>query len=159
MVRRRLLVLSLVVNGVVSIALPVLTLLPDLTLGRDRPLLARYLGRADLSRQILAAAEVAGVPVVADRRDILADLFYTGQNAAVPVFALPPPGRPMNHYEQVYPLPADLAGRVLFVADAPPTCSGRPVPPHVAFDTSVGAYSRDRFAGYLVPAACLHARR
>lgn len=157
--RRWLLVTSLVVNGAISLALPVLTLMPGLALDGQAPLLARHLGRVDLSRQILSVAEVAHVPIVADRRDVLADLFYVARRVDVRIFAVPPRGRAMNHYEQVHALPADVAGRVLLVTEVPPVCNGADVSPEVVFDTEGGAYRKIRLAGYLIDAACLHAAR
>ena len=140
------------------LVLPVLSLFPALTLGRDEPLLARYLGQAALSRQIidLARAE-GGLPVVADRRDVLADLFYTGQGAGLQVYAPRPAGRPASHYEQAYPLPATLAGPVLFVTESPPLCSGMPVPAAPPFDLAGGTYAKLPLAAYVINAECLHA--
>jgi len=157
--RRWLLVASLVVNGVISLALPVLTLMPTLALDGQAPLLARYLGRVDLSRQILFVAEVAHVPIVADRRDVLADLFYVTRRVDVAVYAVPPKGRAMNHYEQAHPLPTAVKGRVLLVTEVPPVCEGVEATPEVVFDTAGGAYRKITLAGYLIKAACLHAAR
>jgi 4-amino-4-deoxy-L-arabinose transferase-like glycosyltransferase len=156
--RPRLLKLSLAVNGAIAIILPVLTLFPALTLGRDEPLLARYLGQAALSRQIidLARAE-GGLPIVADRRDVLADLFYTGQGAGLQIYALRPAGRPENHYQQAYPLPDTLSGPVLLVTEVPPVCAGVPVPPAPSFDLAGGSYAKRPLAGYVTDAECLHA--
>ena len=153
--RPRLLVLSLVVNGAICLVLPVLTLMPGLTFGRDEPLLARYIGQADLSRQIIAQAEFSGLPVVADRRDVLADLFYTGASSEVRVYAPRPTGRPRNHYEQTHPLPAGATGRVLLVTAVPPVCDGKNVPPTAQFDTEGGTYAGQHLAGYIVDARCL----
>ncbi len=153
--RRGLLVLSLVVNGAICVAMPVLTLMPGLALTGQAPLLARYLGRTDLSLQILSQAEVANVPIVADRRDVLADLFYVGRRTGVPIYAVPPRGRPMNHYEQAHPLPPETDGTVLLVTEAQPRCGGAAVQPVVTFDTAGGAYRRLTLSGYLLPAACL----
>ena len=67
----------------------------------------RYLGRAALSLQIIELARAAGdVPIVADRRDVLADLFYTGRDAGLAIYAPRPEGRPQDHYAQSHPLPA-----------------------------------------------------
>lgn len=155
--RPRLLKLSLAVNGAVALILPVLTLFPALTLGRDEPLLARYLGQAALSRQILDLAEAeGGLPIVADRRDVLADLFYTGQGAGLQVYAPRPAGRPASHYEQAYPLPADLTGPILVVTATPPVCQGVPAPVAATFDLAGGAYAGLSLAGYVIDAGCLH---
>jgi len=156
--RPRLLKLSLAVNGIIAIILPVLTLFPALTLGRDEPLLARYLGQAALSRQIIDLAQAeGGLPIVADRRDVLADLFYTGQGAGLRVYAPRPAGRPASHYEQAYPLPADLTGPILLVTGTPPVCQGVPAPVAGTFDLAGGAYAGLPLAGYVIDAGCLHA--
>jgi hypothetical protein len=135
--------------------LPVLTLFPGLRLGDDL-LLQRYLGRRDLSKQILAAADSAGgLPVVADKRDVLADLFHALGARPVPVFAVPPLAKPAHYYEQMHALPSDRTGPVLLVTAIPPACAGKPVK---TFDLSGGAYARDALAAYVVDAGCLHAR-
>ncbi|MCA3444456.1 MAG: glycosyltransferase family 39 protein [Rhodobacter sp.] len=156
--RPRLLKLSLAVNGAIAVILPVLTLFPALTLGRDEPLLARYLGQAALSRQIIGLAQAeGGLPIVADRRDVLADLFHTGQGAGVTVYAPRPAGRPANHYEQAHPLPTALTGPILMVTERPPVCRGTPARPVATFDLAGGSYADLPLAGYVIDAECLHA--
>jgi 4-amino-4-deoxy-L-arabinose transferase-like glycosyltransferase len=156
--RPRLLKLSLAVNGAIAIILPVLTLFPALTLGRDAPILSRYLGQSALSRQIIDLAQASGgLPIVADRRDVLADLFYTGQGAGLQIYAPPPADRPENHFEQAYPLPETLSGPVLLVTEVPPVCAGVTVPAAPAFDLSGGSYAKLPLAAYVIEAECLHA--
>lgn len=145
--------LSLAVNGGLCLLLPVLTLLPTLSVDGEMPLIQRYLGRAYLSQQIIAQAQAAGgVPVVAARRDILADLFYTGRDAGLTFYAVPPKGRALDHYQQRYPVPAGLTGKVLLVTDTPPACAGVGQP----LITKDGAYLRHAYAGYLISAGCLN---
>jgi hypothetical protein len=153
-----LLGVSLVVNGAIALALPILTTVPQTTLGRDRPVLERYLGRESLSREILAAAGAAGnVPIVADDRDVLADLFYTGRDAGITIYAQRPVGRPENHYEQAYAMPAGLGGQVLFVSDTQPLCHGAYVTATLAPDLRRGTFAKPKLRGYLVDAECLDA--
>lgn len=155
----RLLVLSLALNGVICLALPVLTITAPAPVIDARPLLARYLGRADLSRQIIDAAGAAGVTaVVAANRDILADLHYTGRDAGLAVFAPRPGGRPRNYYQQVHPLP-DPPPPALYVLEAAPDCGAGPLDPVVVFDTAGGAYRSRALAGYLLPSDCADAAR
>jgi 4-amino-4-deoxy-L-arabinose transferase-like glycosyltransferase len=159
MARPGLLRLSLAINGAVALALPVLTLFPNLTLGRDEPLLARYLGQAALSRQIITLAQAeGGLPIVAERRDVLADLFYTGRDPGPAVYAPAPKGRPANHYEQAHPLPPTLTGPVLLVTETQPMCEGQPVPVLARFDLAGGTYAGLPLAAYRLDAGCLHAR-
>jgi hypothetical protein len=146
------------VNGAIAVALPVLTLLPGLTLGRDEPLLSRYLGQAVLSRQIIALSKMqGGLPIVADRRDVLADLFYTGRDAGLIIYAPRPAGRPANHFEQVFPLPGNLNGPVLFVSETQPSCNGVPAPVAGRFDLAGGTYAGLPLAAYRIDADCINA--
>ena len=151
--RPRWLVASLIVNGTVALLLPIATLVPDLSVG-DGPLLKRYLGREALSLQIIERARAAGdVPIVADRRDVLADLFYTGRDAGLAIHAPRPEGRPQDHYAQSHPLPAALTGPVLLVSDSPPACPGGDGGQPLA--TRGGGYDGLALAPYLVDASCL----
>jgi hypothetical protein len=87
---------------------------------------------------------------------MLADLFYTGRDADVTIWARPPVRRPSDHYVLTRPMPDDLAGEVLFVArldDLPGRCGD--VAPVAVLAPESGAY-RDRPLGaWRVPAACL----
>lgn len=144
---------SLAINGALCVLVAVLTLMPGLSLNGEWPLLQRYLGRASFSEQVIAQAKAAGdVPVVAGRRDILADLFYTGRNSGLTFYAIPPKGRALDHYQQTYPAPANLTGQVLLITDTPPACAGKGQP----LETKGGAYLRSAYAGYLISAECLH---
>ncbi|MBC7738929.1 MAG: glycosyltransferase family 39 protein [Candidatus Saccharibacteria bacterium] len=141
---------SLLLNGTLSLALPILTVFPQ-TGPQDKPYLARYLGRADLSAQLIALARQDGAAViVADRRDIIADLFYTGRDAGLTFYTLRPPGRPENHYEQTYPAPADLTQPVVYVGSRPPTCPAKAAPL-----TLTGTYAKTRLQAYLIAPVCL----
>jgi 4-amino-4-deoxy-L-arabinose transferase-like glycosyltransferase len=152
--RPRLLALSLVVNGAIAFALPVATLFPEATFGGDAPLLKRYLGREAVSRQIIAAAqEAGGVPIVAERRDILADLFYSGRDAGLAIYAPRPEGRPQDHYAQTYAVPPDLTGPILFVGEAAPDCPG--LPPGQPLTTAGGGYEGLSLSAWLIDADCL----
>ncbi len=154
----RALWLSLAINGAVAVLLPLLTIVAPVPGLDGEPLLARYLGRADLSREIIATAQEAGTAtVVARDRDILADLFHTGRDAGLSIRAPQPDGRPQNYYEQTYPLPAG-SGPVLLVADNPPDCGAGPVSPLRRFDTQGGAYAGRDIAAYVVASECANAR-
>ncbi len=151
--RRRLMIASLAINGAIALALPLLTTMPTLTFGGDRPLLARYLGQDELSRQVFAAAQERGnLPIVADRRDVLADLFLTGRDLGIAIYARRPEGRPMNHYETVSPLPEGATGRVLFVTARGTACPSTETLP---LDRKGGVYEETPLVAYVVDAACL----
>lgn len=144
-------VAAVAVNAVVAVALPVLTIFPQVAVG-ERPLLERYIGRADLSRQVLEVAATEGLPVVADRRDVLADLFYVGREAGVAILARPYAGRPRNFYEQTRMMPAGQTGDVVLVARSAGECAAVPLAP-LALEG--GAYAGSGLALWRVPAACL----
>lgn len=153
----RLLPLSLVLNGLIAVALPILTITAPAPAWKGAPLMKRYLGRAELSRQIIAAAQVNGADaILVDDRDILADLFYVGAGSGLAIHAPRPEGRPRNYYEQTFPLPA-APGRVLAVQAGPPACDGGPVAPVARFETKSGAYQGRNLAAYLLPEGCANA--
>lgn len=154
--RPRWLALSLAVNGAFALALPVATVFTAGPVVDGEPILHRYLGRAEMSRRILAAADSAGaVAIVANSRDLLADLFYTGRDAAVPVHALPVDGPAPHFYAQRHALPGPVDGPVLVVgvpAGALP-CPATPHPdsPLVA---GPGHHLGSSFDLWLVPGDC-----
>ena len=150
-------VLAVGLNAVAAIAVPLLTILAPWPEVGGKPLMKRYLGQATLSTDILAMAKAEGVPVLADSRDLLADLFYTGREAGVTVYAPRAKGRPHHYYEQTFPLPADYRGKLLFVSRKAPDCGAGPVPPAGALRT-VGAWAGTGVAPYLIAAECAHAQ-
>lgn len=153
MSRPRWLVASLAINGVIAILMPLATVFPDTTLGSDAPLLKRYLGRQVVSIEILERAHAAGgVPVVAARRDVLADLFYTGRDAGITFYAPRSEGRPENHYAKAYPMPIELQGQILFVSEQPPCPNAGPGQP---LATQGGGYDNLSLSTWLIDAACL----
>jgi 4-amino-4-deoxy-L-arabinose transferase-like glycosyltransferase len=151
----RLLSVAIAVNVAVCGMVAVLPIFPETRLGRDALLLDRYLGRADLSRQIISVARAHGnVAVVSDSRDVLADLFYTGADAGLAFYAPPLKARPMHHYAQTYPLPASVNGPVLFVTAASLTCPSEPIE-EVPLRTDGGNYAQYGLKAYIVDAGCL----
>jgi 4-amino-4-deoxy-L-arabinose transferase-like glycosyltransferase len=143
------------VNLLAVVALPVLTVFPEVTLGRDRPLADRYLGRAALSRDILRiAGETGAVAVVATNRDVLADLHYTGRDAGIPILAAPFTGRAANFYEVTFAM--DLPPDVLVLAVGHAARMGCPEDRQV-FPLTVGR-NRSGMVAALMPARCITGR-
>ncbi|WP_343080270.1 ArnT family glycosyltransferase [Ostreiculturibacter nitratireducens] len=154
--RPRWLAASYVVNGVICLVLPVAAVFADRLRAGDDLLLKRYLGRAELSDALFAVARESGAAaIVSDDRDILADLFYTGRDAALPVFAWPEDGPPPHHYAQKHPYSGENAGPVLVAGlrDRALPCAGeaRPLP---AMTGGPGAYQRRTIQLFLVPPDC-----
>jgi hypothetical protein len=151
----RWLTASFIINGIACILLPLTAIFTNLS-WQGVPLLDRQLGRASLSQQIIALAHQNGnLPVLADSREVLADLFYTGQSAGLTYFAPRPQARAENHYEQRYPLPADQSGALLWVTATPPDCALRSYP----LQAAGGAYRKKHLAAYIVPAECANAKQ
>ena len=153
--RPRWLIASFASNAVFCITLPLLTIFTSIE-WQGAPLIERQLGRAAMSRQIIAIAHAQGdLPILADDRDVLADLFYTGQSEGLIYHAPRPRGRAQNHYEQRYPLPKGLTGPLLWISKTAPTCAIKTYP----LDPTGGAYRKYGLAAYLVPAECANAQQ
>jgi hypothetical protein len=147
----KLLAASVVINAAVAVLLPVLAITAPFPESKGKPLLARYLGRHDLSQQILDEAQRLGVQgVVATERDILADLYYVGRDAGLNIYAPQPSGRPDNYYEQNFPLPLGH-GEVMLVGKSAPDCAGSPV---ARLKTKGGAYHGRKLSVWLLPEGC-----
>ena len=128
--------LAVAANAALCLALIAATLRPaDLVLPSGRPLLARYLGHAAVSEQILAAARARGLGVVvADGRELLADLFYTGRHSGLRFYAALPKACDADddcfhdQYQMTHPVLAELPGPALFASYAgPPPCPAAPL--------------------------------
>lgn len=152
---RRALLVSVAINGAVALLLPLaIVFAPTLTLPGGRQPFERYLGRADLSRTIEATAKAQALTtIVADNRDILADLFYTLRDAPLAIRARPTGGPPAHFYEQRFPLAAETSGEVLFVTAGTLDCPGTTSVTEWTPDTG---YLKGRtIYAYRTPASCL----
>lgn len=122
---RRGLTTSLIINGIPAILLPILTVFAgDLKLPNGDLLMKRYVGRSAISLQIADMASKAHTDlIVADNRDILADLFYTLKGKPYHVYARNFGGFPKSYYEQMFSLPPETTADVLYVATSPFDCA------------------------------------
>ena len=121
----------------------------------DNLVLARYTGRAELSRHAAEVARAKGLDtLVSDSRAILADFFYTLRDSGLALYAVPVEGFPPNHYAQKYPLPPG-EGDVLYVGSRTPACRAPDVAPTpVATWTPALGYRTDEVRAYRVPRRC-----
>jgi hypothetical protein len=144
------------VNLLAVVALPVLTVFPETRLGRDRPIADRYIGRADLTRDILRiVSETGAVAVVTSDRDVLADMHYTARDAGVSILAAPFRGRPANFYEVTFPM--DLPPEAMVIAVGAAARMGCP-DERVMFPLVVGRNRGGLLSAALMPAGCLTGR-
>ena len=159
--RPRLGAVVLGVNAAICLALPLATLAPAvLTDATGQPLLARYLGRAETSHAILSEARAIGATaVVAADRDVLADLFYTGRDAGMPIYAAPPGACAddgddcaHNHYQMMHPAPQVLPGPALYVGASAPACVSDP--PVAILPATPGTWQKAPLPLYRLPAGC-----
>ena len=138
--------LSLTVAGIATQAAWVSRNLRDATM-------QRYLGRVEMTQAIVALARAEGVgTVVADNRDILADLFYTGRDAGLTFRAEPVEGRPPHHYAMSWAYEGGEAD-ALYVGDYAPDCVGDAAP--VAdLRPEDGYWSEYRLFAWRIPGSC-----
>ena len=119
--RRWLIVSTLVLGGIVAIALPLLTIVgTGLRLPNGKLAMARYLGSSELVSTGLSRAREAGADaIVANDRSILAELFYQLRDEKQMLTrALPETGVPSSHYALLYPLKPGEAKNPLFLTSA-----------------------------------------
>lgn len=120
------------VNAALCVGLVALTLWPRAVVAPNgRPVMARYLGRAAVSKKIIVEAKGEGLhAVVAAGRGLQADLFYTGRDAGLTFYAAPPAGcEPLedcfnDQYQMTHKVPARMPGPALYAGSAPPRCGG-----------------------------------
>lgn len=138
------------VNTALCLTVAILTTQPQIE-WRGEPLLSRYLGLAQISREVIALAEdKGGLPILAQGRGPIADLFYTGRDSGLMFYAPAPQGRPMHHYQKHYPLPADLSGQIIWLTNGSPPCAGAPIP----MEDREGGFRLHRLSVYLTDAEC-----
>lgn len=148
--------LSFAINGAVALALPLVGVFADTLVLDGKLVAARYVGRAELSRQIIDMAKDEELTiVVAQNRDVLADLFHTGRDSGLGFHAIPPEGRAPHHYALKFPLPAGLAGEVLYVdrSGILPACAAG-IAPLTAITPDKGAHRGKTATLYRLPATC-----
>jgi 4-amino-4-deoxy-L-arabinose transferase-like glycosyltransferase len=153
---RRGLWVSLGVNGAVTLALPLLAALPQTHLPGHAPILDRYLGRSALSLSLAETASAAGLTtIVADKRDILADLVYTLRDRPILIRARPTGEAPRNAYEQDLPYGALDAPKVLLVTTQPFVCPSLPATELAPIRPQTGYLKGREIRLYVVDGHCL----
>lgn len=146
---------ALICAGLIGLVLfPGALVMPD-----GRPVMARYLGRAEVSRTIIAEAKARGLGTVVVRgRDLQADLFYTGRDAGLAFYAAPSarcrPGARCfeDQYQMTHPVPGRLPGPALYATPgAAPACGGDRLR---VLDPRPGTWQKHPVTLWRVPADC-----
>ncbi len=155
--RRGWLAAGISFNAAVAVAVAAVVVIPPDRLP-DRVRAAamdRYLGRVELSHALIEAARSHGLDtIVSDDREVLADLFYTGRDSAIAFRAVPPEGRPPNHYALSWAFEGGGAP-VLYVGRPrhPPACVGE-TQPLATLAPEPGYWAARPRALWIVPGDC-----
>jgi 4-amino-4-deoxy-L-arabinose transferase-like glycosyltransferase len=151
--------ISILLGLLVSLAVPLVKIFGTGLMRPDgRPVLARYLGHSETALWALDAARATGArSLVAQDRELLADLSWYGADTNIAIRAVPPQGKPRHHWEMSAPfdLTADAAPVLLFVRDGTtlPCPTAQKIARHVAGPGFVG---NQVFALFRLPdPACL----
>jgi hypothetical protein len=145
----RLAAASIALGLVLSLSLPLVKVFGSgLAWADGAPVLARYLGHGEVADWAIATAQNAGAgTLVADGRDIMADLFWSGADADLVIRALPPEGRPSHHWEATVPFRANGDPAPVYLLSEngqPPPCAG--ISAIGRLDAPPGAYGGRTFA-------------
>ena len=153
---RRWLIASQALHLFIALLLPVLLLFPaQIVLPNGDPLLKRYMGRAQLSRDIHDIAIGAGLTnILSSDRDILSDLHYTLKGQPVRILSMPTSSFPRHYYQQNFAVPAGFDAPSLYVTfRAVPECPDAEV---VATQPiTSGAYAGRTLTAVRFGAACM----
>jgi len=153
---KKLLILSFAVNGIIALALPTAVLTAQtFSLNGDQLILGRYINIKKMSFDIEDLAERHGQTlIVAQNRDILADLFHTLRDQDVKIRSTPPKGRAANHYALSFalsePYPTDTMLLILGSRKKVP-CETREIGRLI---NAKGHYRGREYTAYLAPSAC-----
>ncbi|WP_051587746.1 ArnT family glycosyltransferase [Actibacterium mucosum] len=145
---------SFTLNGALCLALPLLAVMGDHPAAAKA--VERYKGRTEMSRAIAEQARASGAAwIVAEERQILADLFYTLRDDPLEIRSVPPVGRPLHHYAQHFAMTDRAPGKILYATRSgqPPVCAPDATPV-TTIAPETGAYRRGETALFLVPGDC-----
>ncbi|MEX0284786.1 MAG: ArnT family glycosyltransferase [Paracoccaceae bacterium] len=118
-----------------------------------RLVLRRFAGRSEVSRHAVALARAKGVQdIVADDRDMLADLFHTGRDSGLNIFAQPHDGHYPHYFAQKLAYPQGRDGPFLYLG----TVGVPPCDPELVeeYATPDGAYAGRTLRFYVAPPDC-----
>ncbi len=155
---KRGLVTSVIINAIPALLLPILSVFAgDLKMPNGDLVMKRYMGRSAISLQIADIARTAQTDtIVAEDRDILADLFYTLKGKPYHIYARNFGGFPKSYYEQNFSLPAATSGNnILYIATSPFECADGTAETVRTWKPDFGYKSGKTLYAYRVPPSCL----
>jgi len=113
----RLKIASLALNTVIGLIVTGAVMFADVASVNGRLIAERYLLRSELSQHIAAVAKEQDIELlVAQNRDVLADLFHTLRSQDFDIRAFTPSARPAHYYAQKYPFEAGIQSPLLLVS-------------------------------------------
>lgn len=156
----RLKIASLTLNTATGLIVTGSVMFAQIAAINGRPIAERYLDRSEISRQIADVAGQHGLSlIVAENRDVLADLFHTLRGQYFEIRALTHSGPPAHFYAQNYPFKTGAQSPLLMVAIGPITlnCPTGDYHELVKIAPTRGAYRDVKFYLYRVDAGCQNA--
>ena len=118
--RPRWKIASLTLNTAIGLIVTGSVMFAQIAAINGRPIAERYLHRSEISRQIADMAGQQGLGmIVAENRDVLADLFHTLRGQSFEIKALTHGGPPAHFYAQNYPFRPEVGAPLLMVAIGP----------------------------------------
>jgi len=118
-----------------------------------RLVLRRFVGRSEMSHHAIRLAEQHGLEdILADDRDMLADLIYTARSAELNVFAQPHGDHPPHYLARTLRYPQGRTGPVVYLGTAAvPPCPSTLIDTHIA---GPGAYAGRTVQFFIAPSDC-----
>ena len=153
----RLRIISLVLNTMIGLIVTGAVMFADIASVNGRQIAERYLHRSELSRQIAQVAKEQGIDViVAQNRDVLADLFHTLRAQDFDIRALRQSSLPAHYYAQKFPFERALQSPLLMVSVHPLTlsCKASDYQPLGKISKTRGAYRDMIFNLYRIEPGC-----
>ncbi|MFN8680349.1 ArnT family glycosyltransferase [Paracoccus sp. P2] len=152
----RLAMVSLTLGLVVAIALPLLTVFgTGWRTGEGKLILARHLGRGEVSARAMDYARRQGVQVIAAHdRGLLAYLSWQARATDLRIVAAPHKGAARHHWDLVQPFASDASGpaALLLLQAQPPGCA---LGPNESWIAGPGFAEGQRITLTLTSPACL----
>jgi len=158
---RRWFWIGLVINGLITVSVPIAMSNTALLKFDDRPVLRRFIGRDEVGQRVMKSAGAVGVyDIVTSNRDALAELFHQAKETDFTIYAVPPNGRPHHYYAQTFPYPAGQESPFVLVNFGQVNLPCDPISPEPidAWQTGDDGFKFAEISMFLMPADCFAAQ-